>query len=91
MTQVVYNPSFGGFRLSIPMIKRLRELGVTGASTWEAGCARHDPRLLQVVKEFPNDHELAVTEIHGRLYRIDEYDGKECVQMPHELEWVEVR
>ena len=34
--------------------------------------------------------ELAIAEIEGNRYYIDEYDGNEVVQTPDTINWVEV-
>lgn len=55
--------------------------------------ARHDPVLVQVVEELGSAannrfSQLEVVEIEGRMYRIDEYDGMEGVEVPDSIEWV---
>jgi len=55
--------------------------------------ARHDPILIQVVGELGKEAsgfcaELKIEEIQGLLYRIEEYDGLEHVETPHEIDWV---
>lgn len=54
---------------------------------------RDDPILVQVVEELGEDSygecaELAIREVPvGTKYRIDEYDGKECVITDDEQVW----
>lgn len=55
---------------------------------------RHDPLLVQVVEELGarangNCAKLAVVEIPGALYRIREYDGREGVETPEKLDWID--
>ena len=56
---------------------------------------RHDPLLIQVVEELEgeasgNCTKLAIKEISGNIYRIDEYDGNESVQEPDDIDWIVV-
>lgn len=92
MTKVVYNTCYGGFSFSELALERMRELGVEDPH-WEV--SRHDPRVIQVVEELGEKANgkyarLAIAEIHGNKYRIDEYDGSECVQEPEDIDWVVV-
>lgn len=55
---------------------------------------RHDPLLVQVVEQLGsrangNCAKLAVVEIPGTLYRIREYDGRENVETPEKLDWID--
>lgn len=56
------------------------------------GVYRHDPILVQVVKELGRKaggpySNLQIAEVDGK-YRIDEYDGSEIVMTPEEYGWV---
>jgi len=96
MTKVVYNACYGGFSFSEEACARLVELGVKGADTYRSGgVCRHDPLVIQVVEELGDKANgpyarLAITEIQGDRYRIDEYDGSESVQEPDDLDWIQV-
>lgn len=53
---------------------------------------RHDPILVQVVEELGEKANaeyanLAIAEVNGP-YRIDEYDGSECVMEPDDYDWI---
>ena len=90
MNRIVYNKCFGGFGLSEEAGARYREL--KGRAF---GGERHCPVLLQVVEEMgPAANgfcaDLAIEEIKGSRYRIDEYDGAETVQEPDDIDWVEI-
>lgn len=55
---------------------------------------RHDPLLVQVVEELGsrangNYAQLRVVEIPGALYRVSEYDGREHVETPEKLNWID--
>lgn len=96
-TKVVYNACFGGFSLSDKAIAYLRaEHSVTEDEYHvRRDMARHDPRLVDVVEKLGADANgmcanLVIAEIDGNLYRIDEYDGSECVVEPNEQEWTVV-
>lgn len=56
---------------------------------------RHDPYMVQVVEEMGQESfgchaELAILEIEGDTYRIEEYDGAESVETPNTIEWVHI-
>lgn len=55
---------------------------------------RHDPLLVRVVEELGSRAntscaKLAVVEIPGTLYRVKEYDGRESVETPEKLNWID--
>ena len=106
MAAVLYNTAFGGFGVSEAAAYRLRELGVRVRVTVEiidgerevyvgdVPCPRHDARLLQVFEEMGQEMAgraciLAAKHV-GHVYRIDEYDGAECVETPEDIDWVYV-
>ena len=94
---VVINTCYGGFGLSEKAIQRLGELGVDNPHDWKWGdpdVSRHDPRLVQVVKELNEEAEnellfstLEVVEVKGDRYRVMEYDGSEWVETPDSIRW----
>lgn len=105
-TEVVINGSYGGFGLSEKAIARLLELGCTRKQITEClvnpyneeGLLRHDPRLVQVVKELGEEasgssSDLVIEELpHGTTcYRIEEYDGSESVVTPMRMKWIRIR
>lgn len=60
---------------------------------WELD--RHDPILVQVVQELGEKANgdyanLAIQQISGNRYRIDEYDGQETVIEPNDIDWIVV-
>lgn len=55
---------------------------------------RHDPDLVAVVEELGSRAngmcaKLVVEEVSG-LYRIDEYDGYESIEVPDDINWTHV-
>jgi hypothetical protein len=57
---------------------------------------RHDPRLAQVVEELGVEAngahaDLDIATISGNRYRITYYDGRESVQEPSDVDWVEIK
>lgn len=101
MNKVVYNACYGGFGISAAAVERLKELGAgdqlehCGPDSYWTG-TRHDPRLVQVVKELGNGASslcarLRIAEINGSVYRIREYDGYESVIEPNNQEWVAIK
>jgi len=97
-TKVVYNACYGGFSLSERAVDRYRELSgirLIGREDDGRDIPRHDPHLVAVVEEMGEEANgqcaaLKIEEIDGRMYRIDEYDGAECVETPDTIQWVTV-
>ena len=54
---------------------------------------RSDPALIQVIEEMGKEAngscaELAITEVPARtLWRIDEYDGRESIEISSDVKW----
>ena len=95
--KVVYNACFGGFGLSDKAAEYLREKHKMEGSAYELGnaLARHDPRLVDVVEALGTAANgmcarLAIADIQGNTYRIDDYDGSESVDTPGDIDWVVV-
>lgn len=96
MAKVVYNSCYGGFCFSLRACERLVDLGVPNADlegSYEV--CRHDPRVVAVVEDMGSSASgpcaaLAVEEIAGERYRIDEYDGRETVEVPEDGDWIYV-
>lgn len=97
MNKVVYNRCFGGFSLSKFALELLVERGMNIDISWEGrDISRHHPELVRVVEELGNRANgfcarLAIKEIEGVCYRINEYDGQESVVVPNEEEWIVIR
>lgn len=54
---------------------------------------RHDPLLIKCIETLGSDinstvSDIKIAEIEGRVYRIEEYDGKEKVIEPDDLDWI---
>lgn len=54
---------------------------------------RHDPDLIAVVEALGKEvngsfSDLAIEEIDGDMYNIEEYDGKETVVTPDDIGWI---
>lgn len=104
MHKVVYNNCFGGFSLSKEAVKLAKSYAEFG-SPWHDvnkeygfiyGIERHDKILVRVVEELGEAASgmcasLVVEEIPENVYRIDEYDGCEEVQVPDSIEWVFIK
>jgi hypothetical protein len=103
MVKVVHNCCYGGFSLSQKARDRLAELGLEldkdlcyrGNCYLPDSIERHDPRLVQVVEELDGEASgsnanLRVTTLGGNRYRINEYDGRETVVEPEDLDWIVV-
>lgn len=95
--KVLYNSDHGGFCLSRIASKALVELGIDIDPEYgylPDDISRHDPRLIAVVECLglkASDGwcaKLAIHEIKGDRYRIEEYDGAETVVEPSELTWI---
>lgn len=57
---------------------------------------RHDPIVISVIEELGTEEAaadfacLTILEIHGHQYKIDDYDGFESVNTPHNICWVNI-
>lgn len=90
MPKIVYNNCYGNFGLSKEAVKWLK---TNYPEVFNEQLQRHDPRLVECVetlKEKANTQysELEIAEIEGRLYRIEDYDGKETIVEPDDLDWI---
>jgi hypothetical protein len=87
LTKIVYNSSYGGFGLN----REVRELYKKIADTDEVdeySLKRTDPALVRAVEEAKNPGDLVIEELpEGTIYRIDEYDGLECVRTFDDHSW----
>lgn len=97
--KVVYNACFGGFGLSKEAATMLNSLKGEEVCSLQYGClnkgvTRHDPDLVKVVETLGSERasgfcaRLAIEEIEGNIYQIDEYDGNESVYTPDEHTWI---
>ena len=63
--------------------------------SWSYLAVRHDPMLVSIVEELGTEEAsaklatLAIYEIEGTKYNIDDYDGWETVQTPENVEWID--
>lgn len=88
---VVFNDCFGGFGLSSKAKSWLKGQGLTKKEILDI--PRHHPLLVRCVKLLEDKAngpcaKLAIKEIEGNTYRIDEYDGWESVMEPNSYEWI---
>jgi hypothetical protein len=96
MAKVVINVCFGGFSLSDVAREWLFNHGAT--EDMEYGCcymSRHNPLLVQCIEELGESSfgicaKLEVVELKDSRYRIDNYDGRESIQYPKDIQWIEV-
>lgn len=92
MNKVVINSCYGGFNLSEVAEKWLKEhYGITNPEFLE----RHDSRLVECVEvlgEKANGMcaDLVVRTIDSNMYRINEYDGAETIEVPDSIYWTEI-
>ncbi len=95
---VVYNACHGSFSITTEALRRMKELGFTRDVTQHEGrvflydCERHDPILVQTVKELGPKASgrhgcLRIAEVSGP-YRIEEHDGWETVYEPNDYDWI---
>jgi len=105
--EVVINRCYGGYALSSATIKLLMSRHGLKGEVWDDDAVyfgagldwtppRHDPRLVEVVKELGpllsagQCAYLVIEKTYCDRYFIDEYDGLETLRTPHSLgfEWV---
>ena len=68
---------------------------VSGYISTEGDCPRHDPELVKTVEDLGSEANgshahLKIKELKGNRYVIDEYDGRERVVEPDDINWVTV-
>lgn len=92
MHKVVINKCYGIFNLSIDALQWLMDVhGLTNEEL--VSLQRHDPRLIECVETLgekvngPYSY-LKIVEINGRIYKIDNYDGKEEIIEPDDINWI---
>lgn len=90
MPKVVYNNCYGGFGLSKEATNWLK---TNYPEIFNKELQRHDPRLVECVETLKEKastkySKLEIAEIDGRLYRIEDYDGKETIVEPDDLDWI---
>ena len=91
--KVAYCTVHGGFDLSEVAIRRLWQLGLY---TNGSDVPRHDPRLIRVIEELGDAAagegcSLGIAEVSGRHYIIHEYDGRESVIEPYDIQWIVIQ
>ena len=92
--EILYNKCFGGFGFSSEAMNEYfnRKQTVDPSSFSEYEIERHDPVMLQIVKEMGSRANgycarLAIQSIPShfvKYYEIDEYDGSESVQIKYD-------
>jgi hypothetical protein len=88
--EVLYNKSYGFFQLSEEVERILSLLDLDPYTI-----PRHDPRLIDIVKEIGIENagapgtSLEMTTIDSDQYIITEYDGSETVCEPQDLCWID--
>lgn len=93
MTKILYNDCFGGFGLSEEAIAEYNKR--TGNDIkWSDDIERDDPVLVAIVEEMGSGRasggcaELRIIDLEpGTKYYIDEYDGRESVLTPDNIDW----
>jgi len=106
MKKVVYNACFGGFSISKKCAQFMADRGNTEAidmidnvgERWHGrlwDTPRHDAILIMAVEALGSEasddmSDLAVRELKGNRYIIDEYDGSESVVEPHNIQWIKI-
>ena len=100
--KVVYHTEYGSFSISKECAEWMADRGnVECAQMLERGefygylhdTPRHDILLNMAVEALgitQCGENLAVHELKGDRYYIDEYDGHESIVEPHNIEWVVV-
>lgn len=95
--KVVISACYGGFSVSAEASQYLNEhygVAITEYGYIDDKMTRHDPRLVHVVETLGTERasgmcaKLKVVEISTPMYRIDEYDGYESVDVPDSIDWV---
>ena len=102
--KVAYNKCYGGFSLSDKAVSMLNEMkGLEGEDKLSThsygypdnskGHYRHDPDLIRVIEQLGQDasgncSDIAIRQIDGVRYIIDEYDGIETVLEPKDIDWI---
>ena len=92
MTKILYNACFGGFGLSEEAIAEYNKR--TGNDIkWSDDIERDDPVLVAIVEEMGDKangpySRIRIAELNvGTKYYIDEYDGRESVLTPDNIDW----
>lgn len=90
MHKVVINVCYGNYILSDEAQKWLSDkYNITDYTT----LPRHDSRLVECVETLKDKvnteySTVVITEVKGSKYRIQEYDGREWVETPEDLDWI---
>lgn len=103
MGKAVINCCYGGFGISEEAYNWLKEHNINEefiskymnfdrGFRYGYGGPRHHPFLIQCVEELGEKasgwlSDLKVVEFEGNLYRINEYDGYESIDIPSDLIW----
>jgi hypothetical protein len=102
MHKVVYNACYGGYGISEKGAEWLLANGASPEAVYihrydhgnyiVCDLERHDPLLVSMVETLGaaanGDHaKLVIRVLSQPLYRVNEYDGSESVEEPHQLCW----
>jgi hypothetical protein len=99
MVHIVINTCHGGFDLTDKAIQWLQNKGVNNPCRMP----RHHPLLVKVVETMGKESyiqkgaygreytcKLKIVDVECTKYRIKKYDGKESVETPNTIKWVDI-
>ena len=96
--KVAFNACYGGFSLSDQAVQLGRT--ISGSPLWGEGSGRsllrHEKILINVIETLGKEAngfcaDIEVEDIEGNQYIIDEYDGREHVVEPKDINWIKIK